>query len=103
MSNSAVTSPVIYNGKGGYGYPSAYKLTPVPKNTGKAWGTLKGKGLHLTASTAWDSATDGTYSIRKTTNKNSATSSGYVAACNKSYLMVTGWLKVTGGTTLKTI
>ena len=78
-------------------------LTPVPKNSGKAWGTLKGKGQYVSTSTAWDSATDGTYSIRKTTNKNSATSNGYVSACNKSYLMVTGWLKVTGGTTLKTV
>jgi len=103
LSKTDVVNPVLYTGLAGYGHPSTYMIKPIPSNSGKPWGTLAGKAQNPAAATAWDTKTDGTYSIRKTSNKDSATTNGYKANCDKSYLMITGWLKVTGATLQKIV
>ena len=77
-------------------------IKPVPANSGKAFGTLAGHSQADAVATAW-ATTDAVLSIRKTTNKDSSTSDGYLATCNYSYLMITGVNKVASDTTLKTI
>ena len=86
----ATTSPAIYGGKAGYGYPSAYKLTVLAGKSGKPFGTLAGKGQFATQTVAWAAATEGIMSVRKTSNKDTTKTDGYVTACNKSYLFITG-------------
>merc|ERR1711865_1031386 len=90
VSATAATSPAIYGGKAGYGYPSAYKLTAVAEKSGKPFGTLAGKGQFATQTVAWAAATEGILSMRKTSNKDTTKTDGYVTACNKSYLFITG-------------
>jgi len=88
-------SPAIYGGKAGYGYPSAYMLTAVAEKSGKPFGTLAGKGQFATQTVAWAAATEGILSMRKTSNKDTTKTDGYVTACNKSYLFITGVKKGT--------
>jgi len=100
IANLGGTAPKVeYNGNAGYGWPSAYKLTPVKDKTIRPFGTLAGKGQLSTTATAIVDADKG-YSMRATTNKDSTTTDGYKAACDKSYLMITGWLKVAPATAL---
>jgi len=101
IANLGGTTPTVeFNGKAGYGWPSAYKLTPVASKTVRPFGTLPGKGLFATTAVAVV-AEDKGYSMRKTTNKDSTQTTGYKATCNKSYLMITGWLKVVPATALE--
>lgn len=100
ISGLAGTTPTVeYNGKGGYGWPSAMQLLPVTSKTVRPWGVLAGGGQLSTTSTAVVAA-DSTYSMRKTTNKDSSTTDGYLATCDTSYLMITGLLNVTPATAL---
>ena len=57
----------VYNGKAGYGYPSAMMIVPVAGKTVRPWGTLAGGG-QLAATNNAETTTDLTYSVRKTTN-----------------------------------
>lgn len=86
LSDSVTTGGIVYNGKAGYGWPSAYKFVPVGTYTGKNFGTLAGATLNE-ASTA--NFMEYNISIRKTSNKDSSTTDGYVATCDTSYLMIT--------------
>ena len=103
VSISATVSPAIYGAKAGYGYPSAYKLIPVKKVSGKPFGTLAGKGQYASQSVEWNAATEGILSMRKTTNKDSTTSDKYKGVCDKSYLFITGVLTTAPGAALKTV
>jgi len=96
---TATFVPAIYGGKAGYGYPSAYKLTAVAAKSGKPFGTLAGKGQFATQTVAWAAATEGILSMRKTSNKDTTKTDGYVTACNKSYLFITGVKKGTNAAT----
>ena len=89
IKNLADKTKVTYNGKAGFGWPSAMMITPVKEKTVRPWGVLAGGGQLSTTSTA-ATATDSTYSMRKTTNKDSA--GKYITSCDASYLMITGWL-----------
>jgi hypothetical protein len=81
-----------YNGKGGYGWPSAMQILPVAEKTIRPWGVLAGGGQLSTTSQAVVDA-DSTYSMRKTTNV------GLEAAkCDKSYLMITAMMNTAPGT-----
>jgi len=100
VSATAATSPAIYGGKAGYGYPSAYKLTAVAEKSGKPFGTLAGKGQFATQTVDWAPATESIMSVRKTSNKKA--DGTYAAACDKSYLFITGVLK-TAPAALKTV
>ena len=92
-----------YLAKSGYGYPSTYLLAATkPEMTGKAFGTIAGKGLSQTVTDKWDVAVDSTYSIRKTSNKDASTSTGYRSICDPSYMMITGVLSIPPGATEKT-
>merc|ERR1712046_261794 len=71
ISDTTTTSPAIYGGMAGYGYPSAYKLLPVASNSGKAFGVLAGMSQFDTIATAW-ATTDAALSIRKTSNYDSS-------------------------------
>jgi len=97
----ATTSPAIYGGKAGYGYPSAYKLTAVAAKSGKPFGTLAGKGQFATQTVDWAPATESIMSVRKTSNKKA--DGTYAAACDKSYLFITGVLATAPGAAVKTV
>ena len=75
-------------------------LSPQATKTGsgKAFGTLAGKGLSNDWTVAWNTATDSTYSIRKTSNKKAT---GEYSSCDTSYLMITGLLMGGSAKTVK--
>ena len=98
---TATFVPAIYGGKAGYGYPSAYKLTAVKKASGKPFGTLAGKGQFATQTVDWAPATESIMSVRKTSNKKA--DGTYAAACDKSYLFITGVLATAPGAAVKTV
>jgi len=100
LSGLGGTTPTVeYNGKGGYGWPSAMLLVPVASKTVRPFGTIAGGGQLSTTTVAAVTADNG-YSMRKTTNKDSSTTTGYLATCDVSYLMITGWLLVAPATAL---
>lgn len=91
---AGTNTKTTYNGKGGYGWPSAMKLIPVAEKTVRPWGVLAGGGQLSTTSQAVVDA-DSTYSMRKTTNV------GLEATkCDKSYLMITAQMNKAPGTAL---
>jgi len=91
VSVTTTVNPALYTGKLGYGYPSAYMITPIASKSVKPFGTRAGGGIYSAASVA-AATTDNAYSMRMTTNKDSSTTTGYKATCDYSYLMITGWL-----------
>ena len=94
LAKVGTTAPKVeFNGKAGYGWPSAYALTPVKEKTIRPFGVLAGKGQLKTTAVAPVAADKG-FSMRKTSNKDSTKTTGYVASCDVSFLMISGWLKV---------
>ena len=83
----AVAAKVVYRGAGGYGKPSAQKLTLVAEKTVRPFGTLAGQGVAV-APPALD-AKASTYSIRKTTNYKDYTAGTTIDTCDNAYLMIT--------------
>ena len=71
------------------------------EHTGKAFGTVAGKGLAKEVGDKWDVSVDSTYSIRRTSNKDASTSSGYKGICDPSYMMITAVMNVAPGATEK--
>lgn len=74
---------------------------PKQEYSGKAWGTIAGKGISTDPPDKWDAAVDSKYSIRKTSNK--GTDGNNLAFCDKSYLMITGILNSAPSTTSMTV
>lgn len=84
----AGVTQAAYNGKAGYGWPSAQIIVPVTGKTVRPWGVLAGGG-QLAATATAEAAADLLYSVRKTTNVGKTATGTGTAACNKSYLMIT--------------
>jgi len=88
----AVAAKVVYRGAGGYGKPSAQKLTLVAEKTVRPFGTLAGQGVAV-APPALETLAS-TYSIRKTTNYKDYTAGTTIDTCDKAYLMITSVVSV---------